>query len=354
MPHRIAIVAPRTEIPGGQGVQAAALLRCLRESGRDVIFVPINPCFPRWLGYLRAVPYARTMLNQALYVPGLVRLRRANVVHVFAASYWSFLLGPVPTMLVARALGKRVVLHYHSGEADDHLADWGPLVHPWLRLAHTIVVPSDYLRQVFARHGYQTRVIPNVVDTSSFRYRERFPLRPSLVSTRNLEPYYALDNTIAAFAILRERYPGARLTIAGDGAEEARLRRLALMLSPDAVQFVGRVEPAAMPALLEEADVFVNSSVVDNQPVSVLEAFAAGLPVVSTATGDIANMMRDGETGLIVPTRDPAAMAKAIISLFEDPDRAAVMARRARREVEKYTWAQVGKQWTAVYEGKPS
>jgi L-malate glycosyltransferase len=353
MLHRIAIVASRIDIPGGQGVQAAALLRCLRESGRDVIFVVINPRFPRGLSFLHAVPYARTILNQVLYLPGLVRLRHADVVHVFAASYWSYLLGPVPAMLVARTLGKRVVLHYHSGEADHHLTGWGPLVHPWLRLAHKIVVPSDYLRQVFARHGYQTRVIPNVVDTSSFRYRERVPLRPWLVSTRNLEPYYALDNTIAAFAILRERYPGARLTIAGYGGEEARLRRLAAVLSPDAVQFVGRVEPAAMPALLDEVDIFVNSSVVDNQPVSVLEAFAAGLPVVSTGTGDLANMLRDGETGLIVPSRDPAAMAKAIISLFEDPDRAAMMARRARREVEKYTWAQVGTQWTAVYAGKP-
>src|SRR5213593_1473049 len=120
MQPSIAIVAPSLEILGGQGVQAAALLRRLRESGHGVILVPINPRFPRGLGFLRGVPYARTMLNQALYVPNLVQLRRVNVVHVFSASYWSFLLAPVPAMLVARALGKRVVLHYHSGEADDH------------------------------------------------------------------------------------------------------------------------------------------------------------------------------------------------------------------------------------------
>ena len=57
-------------------------------------------------------------------------------------------------MAAARALNKRVVLHYHSGEADDHLANWGALVHPWLQLAHDIVVPSEYLRDVFARYGY--------------------------------------------------------------------------------------------------------------------------------------------------------------------------------------------------------
>ena len=130
------------------------------------------------------------MVNQALYLRSLVRLRNADVVHVFSASYWSFLLGPVPAMLAARLFGKRVLLNYHSGEAEDHLARWGIFVHPWLRFAHEIVVPSQYLRDVFARYGYRSRVVPNVVDLSRFRYRERIALRPRLLSTRNLESHY--------------------------------------------------------------------------------------------------------------------------------------------------------------------
>jgi phenylacetate-CoA ligase len=220
-------------------------------------------------------------------------------------------------MAVARTLGKRVILNYHSGEADDHLARWGVRVHPWLRLAHEIVVPSEYLRDVFARHGYRARVIPNVVDTSRFLFRERVPLRPRLVSTRNLESHYGLDNTIEAFALVRERYPEATLTIAGYGGEEQSLRRLAGSLAPDAVRFVGRVEPPQMPSLLDAADVFVNSSVVDNQPVSVLEAFASGVPVVSTPTGDIANMVRDVETGLLVPPRELGWQAASVCSRIQ-------------------------------------
>src|SRR6185295_18331682 len=127
-----------------------------------------DPRFPAALRRLRSCPGLRTALNQALYVPSLRRLRRADVVHAFSASYFSFLLAPVPAMLLARALGKRVVLNYHSGEADDHLSRWGLLVHPWLRLAHEIVVPSEYLSEVFARHGYRTRVVPNIVDTWHF------------------------------------------------------------------------------------------------------------------------------------------------------------------------------------------
>jgi len=86
----------------------------------------------------------------------------------------------------------------------------------------------------------------------------------------------------------------------------------------------------------------------------VLEAFAAGLPVVSTDTGGIAAMVRDGETGLLVPPGDPAALAKAVTGLLDDPDRARLLARRARREVEQYTWAAVREAWAAVYAGRPA
>jgi len=348
---RIAVIAASLDILGGQGVQARALIEGLCHDGYPVEFVPIDPRFPIGFRWLRRVPYARTALNQALYLPGLLRLRKADIAHVFSASYWSFLLAPVPAILVARALGARAILHYHSGEADDHLARWGSLVHPWLRLADEIVVPSGYLRDVFARHGYRARVIHNVVDTSRFHYRPRTPLRPRLLSTRNLEPYYRVDTLLEAFALLRCRYPEATLTIAGYGSQEQRLRALAgsLEICPN---FLGRVQPEDMPGIHDEADIFCNASVLDNQPVSILEALASGLPVVSTGTGDIAAMVRDGETGLIVPPEDPAAIAKAVTSLLENPDQAVEMALRARREVQQYTWAGVHEQWADVYAGR--
>jgi glycosyltransferase involved in cell wall biosynthesis len=245
-------------------------------------------------------------------------------------------------------------LNYHSGEAEDHLERWGALVHPWLALAHEIVVPSEYLRAVFARHGYPARTVANVVDTRRFRYRDRMPPYARFLSARNLEPYYRVDVTLEAFALVRERFPAATLTIAGDGRERSRLVRRTAVLGERGIHFVGRVDPAEMPALYEAADVFVNSSVVDNQPLSVLEAFAAGLPVVSTATGDIAALVRDGETGLVVPPGDPAAVAKALTFVLEYPVRALRMARQARSEVEAFTWARLGDQWAAAYAGGPA
>lgn len=345
------MVVASLEILGGHAVQAETLAGRLRDSGYEVTLLPINPPFPRPLAPVRRWPFARTLVNEALYLPSLRALRAADVVHVFAASYWAFLLASAPALLAARRFGKRVVLNYHSGEADDHLRRWGVLVHPFLRMAHSIVVPSSYLRDVFAAHGYRARVVPNVVDLDCFRYRDRTPLRPRILSTRNLEAHYRVEDAIRAFAMVRRDRPEATLTIAGSGSQESRLRRLATALGAGGVQFVGRVEPGAMPALYDDGDIFVNASVVDNQPISLLEAFAAGLPVVSTATGDIGAMVHDGETGVLAPPRDPAALARSLRALLERPDRALAIARRARQAVEAHAWPRVGEAWAAVYAG---
>ena len=140
---RVALIASGPGSLGGQEVQAAALQDRLREEGHQVTRIPIDPRFPRPLSWVRRWPYARTLVNQALYLPSLRRLRRVDVVHIFSASFWSFLLAPAPAIVASRLFGKRVVLHYHSGEAEEHLSRWGLLVHPFLRLVDDIVVPSE-------------------------------------------------------------------------------------------------------------------------------------------------------------------------------------------------------------------
>jgi glycosyltransferase involved in cell wall biosynthesis len=346
---RIMLVVASLDILGGQGIQAKSLLEGLRERGYAVDLLPVNPRFPVGLGWLRRLPYVRTLFNQLFYLPSLVALRKSDVAHVFSASYWSFLLAPVPALLAAKLFGKRAVLHYHSGEAEDHLSRWGALVHPWLRMADEIVVPSGYLQDVFARHGYVTRVVKNVVDTGRFAYRERSPLQPRLLSVRNFEPHYRVEDVIRAFPLIKARYPEASLTVAGYGSEERRLQSLAANSDVEGIRFIGRVEPESVPALYASADIFLNAAVIDNQPVSILEAFASGLPVVSTGTGDIAAMLCHGEAGVLVSPQDPAALASAVAGLLDDPQKALTLARRARAEAETYTWDRISPEWAEVY-----
>ncbi|HEY8131146.1 MAG TPA: glycosyltransferase family 4 protein [Thermoanaerobaculia bacterium] len=348
-PLRIALVAASPAIVGGHSVQAQGLVERLSAAGHDVTFVPIDASFPKGLRWMRRWPYARTLLNEALYFASLHRLASVDIVHVFSASYWSFLLGPAPAIVAAKLLRKRVVLHYHSGEADDHLRRWRRSVRPLLRLVDEIVVPSSYLERVFASHGYRARVIPNWIDISRFRYRERSVPRPRILSVRNLERHYGVETIMHAFARLKQRYPEATLTIAGHGRQERALRLLADQLAISGIRFVGRIESTGMPELYDAADIFVNASVTDNQPVSILEAFAAGIPVVSTSTGDIPSILRGGEAGVLVNADDSEAAAEAIARLLEQPEFAIKIARRAREEAERYTWRRVGHEWNTLY-----
>ncbi|HTL61761.1 MAG TPA: glycosyltransferase family 4 protein [Nitrospira sp.] len=346
---KIAMVAPSLGILGGQAVQAKVLADHLRADGYAVELVPINPPFPRGAGWLKRLRYIRTVANEGLYLPTLRKLRSAEVVHVNSASYWSFLLAPLPAIVAARRWGKPILLNYHSGEADDHLANWGTLVHPWLKMVDKIVVPSLFLRDVFARHGYEAEVIHNVIDTGRFRYRERLPLLPEFLSVRNFEPHYGVEYTLIAFAMIQTVFPAASLTVAGQGPQEPELRHLAQALGLRNVRFIGAVEPASMADLYDSHSVFLNSSFVDNQPLSVLEAMASGMPVVSTPIGDIPNMVEDGESGTLVRVGDPYAMAKAATLLLQQPERAALMAARAKESLMQYDWSKVGRAWADTY-----
>ena len=345
----VALVAASLDTPGGQGIQAQWLADHLSADGFDVARVFVDPAFPRGLRWLRRYPYLRTLLNQALYLPRLRALSCADVVHIFSASYLSFLLGPAPALVVARALGKRVILNYHSGEAADHLARWGVGVHPWLRLAHHLVVPSAYLGEVFAQYGYRATVVPNLIDLSAFHYRERKAIAPRFLSVRNLERHYGVDVILRAFALIQRHHPQGTLVVAGYGSEEKKLKRMADELGLRGVRFHGRFSRTEAAQLYADADVLLNASTVDNQPVSILEAFACGLPVVSTPTGDIGAMLQGGKTGAIVAPNEPEEMARAAMMLIKHPLRAMEMARHARASLDRYGWPQVRTRWARVY-----
>jgi L-malate glycosyltransferase len=348
---KVCIVVASVDILGGQAVQALRLMEGLRrEPGIAAELLPINPRLSKPFHWLQRIKYVRTLATSVAYVSSLlIRLRRFDVVHVFSASYFSFLLAPTPAILIGKLYGKRVLLNYHSGEAEDHLRLWGRIALPIIRLADRVVVPSDYLVNVFARFGVHAEAIYNTVDVIQFRFRERKPLKPVLLSNRNLERHYNVECTLRAFALTQRQIPEARLIVAGDGTQRRGLRELAEKLQLRNVDFIGAVAPAKMPALYDEADIFVNASDVDNQPLSIIEAFASGLPVVTTNTGGIGQMVRDGETGLIFNQGDYAAMSDRVSSLLRDPELASRVANRAQEQSHEYTWAAVRNQWLEIY-----
>src|SRR5687767_8142513 len=150
----VAIVAPSISILGGQAVQADRLLRAWDgDSEVRAWLVPVNPDPPGPFRAARNIKYVRTVATQLTYWPLLLReLRRADVVHVFSASYFSFLLAPLPAVLIAKLYGKPVIMNYRSGEAPDHLRR-SAIARATLRRVDRNAVPSRFLQDVFAQFG---------------------------------------------------------------------------------------------------------------------------------------------------------------------------------------------------------
>ncbi|MBI2188547.1 MAG: glycosyltransferase family 4 protein [Acidobacteria bacterium] len=351
-PLRVAIVAASPRILGGHAVQAQRMLEGWRDDPRlDAWLVPIDPIPPRPLARLRRVRYVRTIVTQLTYWPLLLReLRRADVVHVFSAAYTSFLLAPLPAVIAARLLGRPVVLNYHSGEAPDHLRRSRLARRVLRREVDLNVVPSAFLRDVFASFGIVATVVTNTIDLSRFAYRVRDPLRPHLLSTRNFEPIYNVACVLRAFARVQAARPDARLTLVGSGSEEAALGALAASLALRHVTFAGRVPPSEIARYYAEADIYVQSPAIDNMPLSVLEAFASGLPVVSTRVGGVPSMLTDGVHGLLAPPDDDAAIADCVLRLLASPAEARRLAAAARETCARCEWPIAREGWLVAYE----
>jgi glycosyltransferase involved in cell wall biosynthesis len=351
-PTRVLIVAPSHDILGGQSIHAAQLVE---EFGKEptlaVSFLAINPRAPGVLRRLQRIKYVRTVVTSLFYWIGLVRrVPRADIVHVSSASNSSFLISPTPAILVGKLCGKRVVLNYHGGQAEEHLRDWGRTAIPIIRMADATAVQSGFLADIFARHRLDARAIFNHVDVSQFRFRERRPLRPVFLSNRNLEDLYNVECVLRAFALIQRERPDARLTVVGDGSQRRMLERLARDLGLRHLTFTGLVAPEAMPALCDAADIYLNASNVDNMPLSILEAFAAGLPVVTSDAGGIPYMVTHEETGLMFPMNDHEALAAHALRLLADQALADRLVSRARRECDKYAWQKVRGQWLDLYD----
>jgi glycosyltransferase involved in cell wall biosynthesis len=160
---------------------------------------------------------------------------------------------------------------------------------------------------------------------------------------------YNVACIIRAFSIIQQKFPDAKLNIAGDGSERQKLERLVKKLELRNVRFLGRVSHERMNALYDEAHVYLNSSDIDNMPGSIVEAFASGLPVATTDAGGIPYIVTSERTGLMVPRGDYQALAASAIRLLEDQQLAMRIAQNARAECGRYCWAAVGSQWVSLY-----
>jgi glycosyltransferase involved in cell wall biosynthesis len=279
----------------------------------------------------------------------LLQARKHDILHIFSAGLSSYTLWTIPALLVGRLYGKKLILNYRDGQAEEHVTTWRT-ARPTIDLADRIVTPSGFLVDVFGKHGIKARSVFNIIDVDRFIYRKRRNLRPKFMTNRILEPLYNVDCILKAFALIQERYPDASLTIAHDGCCRPALEQLAKDLKLRNTDFIGRVPHSKVPELYDSADIYLTTPNIDCMPGSLLECFASGLPVVATKAGGIPYIATHGESALLVDIDDHKAVAARSFELLENPELAERITEGGLREVKKYHWLPVRDQWAQVYE----
>lgn len=329
--------------------QTRQLARLLSEAGMTVEVVQVNAAYrPAWIEKVQGLRAAFRLLP---YLVDLWRCAgRVDLFHVMANSGWAWHLFAAPAVWLAKLRGTPVIINYRGGEAASFFASQFRWVQPTLARTSLVVVPSGFLAAIFAEHGVKTVIVPNIIDLSRFKAAEGRERGCHLIVTRNLEDIYDVPTALRAFAMIRRVHPQAKLTVAGSGPKLDELRQLCVELKiEDTVRFTGRLDNEDIAGLYREADILLNPSLADNMPISLLEAMASGVPIVSTNVGGIPYLVENGSSAMLVPPRRPDEMAECALRLLDDPDLAERLRAAGLEVARRYTWPIVRKRLFDAY-----
>jgi len=277
-----------------------------------------------------------------------VRARgRYDVANVAVFSGSAFLWAEMTTALLA-ALRKPVVLTLHGGNLPQFASR-----NPWrvLRLlgqAHAVTAPSSYLAQQMAPYCGKIEIIPNALDLSLYPFRLRERALPRLVWLRAFHEIYNPMLAPAVIARLQHDFPEISIRMIGpvkDGSLEQTLAVAEKLGVRERITIVPGVPKTSVPAELSSGDIFLNTTNIDNQPVSVLEAMACGLCVVSTNVGGLPYLIDSGSEGMLCEPNDAAGIADSVRKILNEPALAQKLSMNGHKKTELLDWGVILPMW---------
>jgi glycosyltransferase involved in cell wall biosynthesis len=249
-------------------------------------------------------------------------------------------------------LKKPYVLTLHGGNLPSFASEHPGRVRKLLDSAEAVTAPSSYLVENFRGIRPDVQLIPNAIFIERYPFRLREAVRPRLIWMRSFHEIYDPALAVAVLGELARDETNVTLTMVGPDKKDGsypRARAAGVRLGiADRVRFVGGVANTEVPGWLCSGDIFLNTARVDNTPVSVVEAMACGLCVVSTNVGGIRSLLEHGRDALLVPGGDARAMAAAVRRLLCERGLAGVISLRGRQKAEERDWKHILPLWTRL------
>lgn len=255
------------------------------------------------------------------------------------------------TSQLARILSLKYIPILHGGNLPYRLKHSEHLSTLIFKYADQNVSPSLYLAQEFKKYNFDTLYIPNTIPLAEIPFKFRKVLAPKLLWVRAFDKIYNPAMAIKVLTILKASHENASLCMVGPDKDGSlnQTKALAKQLGvANSVTFTGVLPKEQWHQLSQNYDIFINTTNIDNMPVSVVEAMALGLPIVSTNVGGLPYLIENGVDGLLIPVNAENKMAEAIETLLGNVEKATEMSKIAREKAEKFDGSVVKADWNEI------
>jgi glycosyltransferase involved in cell wall biosynthesis len=213
------------------------------------------------------------------------------------------------------------------------------------------ISPSRYLQYYFQKEGINVSCIPNFINIQDYPFLKRSTLKPKILWVRTFHKIYNVNMAARVLHRLLQKYPDAELCMVG-GVRDGSLDKFKLVCQElgitDKVRIAGYMIRKDWTEISKSYDIFINTTFIDNTPMSVIETMALGLPVVSTNVGGIPFLLDNNVDSLLVQSDNDLEMCNAIERLLEDQEFADTLIKSARKKAESFDWYMVKSQWDNV------
>jgi len=257
------------------------------------------------------------------------------------------------TSQLSRILSLKYIPILHGGNLPKRLKHSEHFSALIFKYAELNVSPSLYLVREFQKYYYETVYIPNSIPIAEIPFKLRTLIGPKLLWVRAFDKIYNPAMAVKVLALLKETHKNASLCMVGPDKDGSlgEAKSLAKQLDvTESVTFTGVLKQSQWHQLSEKFDIFINTTNTDNMPVSVIEAMALGLPIISTDAGGIPYLIENGVNGLLIPVKDERKMAETIITLIKNPEKAMELSVNAREKAENFDENRVRTQWHKLLE----
>ena len=280
------------------------------------------------------------IIRLVLILSLLVKVRKFDVIHIHGCSglgFYPIIIGIISSKLI---YSKKTIITFHGGGIESFISKRKNFIVRFFKKADYITVMSSFLHQAFSKILINTVILRNIIDIEIIKESHNNYSQIKLLSIRNISTNYNIPDIIEAYKIIKDTYQNALLKIIGNGELCQTIKKRCIEF-PN-IEFIGALPNNMIPEMIRDSNIFITVPNQDNQPISILEAWANGTIVISTNVGGVPDMITHKKNGLLVDVNSPQQIANQIFWIVENPEFAKSIIEEGKLEVTKYLWEKTG------------